>query len=867
MWFPRRRDPRIRDEIQFHRDHLIDDYMAAGMSRIDAERRAFMEFGNVPLIEEHVKDARGRWFEGLGMDIRYALRTLGRSRGFTAVAVLILALGIGANTAIFSVIHAILLRPLPYETPEQLVVLRDSKMPQFPSFAAAPGRFVEWQRRARSFASIGAATSSASDVTITVDGEPERLRGARVSKELFQTLGVTPLAGRAFTADEDRASGPDVALISYGLWQSRFGGNPAILGLAVHLDNRKTEIIGIMPAWFEFPSRETQIWRPLALPPEELVNYGRHNLLTVARLRADVTVERAQQDMIRISRELESLDEANVGWTVVVRNMHEYLVRDVRLPLLVLAWAAAFVLLIGCANLANLLLARGLARRRELALRAALGATRARLGQQLMIEHLLLGVCGGLAGVLLAWGLLRAFVAAAPRMLPGWTANDVDPTTLSFALLFSLLSPLMFGLLPTFRVSLAHLTHNLVLGGRNGSSSLGRGTRHALVVAEIALALLLVIAGGLLLRTSARLAAVDPGFEPEQTLVTAISLPELRYPEPASRARFFETLRQQAATLPGVQAVGLSSTLPFRGGWIAELIAEGVNDAASDTAVPTDFYAVSPGYFSAMKIPLIQGRDLVGTDSATSPPVAVVSQLLADRMFPGQNPIGRRIKVPVRDSSNNWHEIVGIVGNVKQFGLDRETTLQVYEPMAQHPTFVDMSLVLRSASPTGMLTSQVRGLLRRLDPALAIISTTTMASVVAQSVGTQRLMLFLLCAFAVVALVLAAVGIYGMLSFAVGQRTQEIGVRMAHGARPRDILVMVLGQGLAVSLIGIAIGLVGAAWLTRLTETLLFGVDPRDPLAFVAAPAILLIVAIVAMAVPALRAMRVDPIVALRPDA
>lgn len=799
-------------------------------------------------------------------DLRLGVRLLLKHRGLTVVSLLILAIGVGGATAVFSVIHAVMLRPLPYEAPEQLVILRDSKMPQFPSFATAPGRFVESQRRSHSFTSIGAATASASDVTLTDRGEPERLHGTRVSKELFTTLGVTPFAGRTFTADEDRASGPDVALISYGLWRSRFGGSPAILGQTVRLDNRSTEIIGIMPASFEFPSRETQIWRPLALPPQESVNYGRHNLLVVARLRAEVSLERSQQDMTRISSELESLDEANVGWTVLVRNMHEYLVKDVRLPLFVLAGAVAFVLLIGCANLANLLLVRGVARQRELALRAALGATRARLVRQLMIEHLLLGVVGGLAGVLLAWGLVRVFVSSAPRMLPGWAEVGIDPATLWFALLVSLLSPLMFGLLPTLQMSGADLMRTLVLGGRSGSSSLGRSTRHALVVAEVALALLLVIAGGLLLRTFARLAAVDPGFEPEQTLVTTISLPELRYPESAQRAHFFETLVQRAATLPGVQAAGLSSILPFRGGWIAELIVEGVNDAASDTAVPTDFYAVSPGYFSAMRIPLLKGRDLANTDSATSPPVAVVSQLVADRMFPGQNPIGRRINVPVRDSPNDWREIVGIVGNVKQFGLDRNTTLQVYEPAAQHATFVDMSLVLRSASPTATLTSHMRGLLRQLDPDLAIISTTTMASAVAQSVGTQRLMLFLLCAFAVVAIVLAALGIYGMLSFAVGQRTQEIGVRLAHGARPRDILVLVLGEGLALSMIGIVIGLVSALWLTTLMKTLLFGVDPRDPLAFVAAPAILLIVASVATAFPALRAMRVDPIVALRPD-
>lgn len=794
-------------------------------------------------------------------DLRLAVRLLLKHRSYTAVAILTLALAVGGTTAIFSAIHAVILRPLPYAEPDRLVILRDAWLPRFPEFSVAPGRFVEWRARTRAFESIAAMRNGF--VSLTGGGEPERLRVSGVSKELFGLLGVAPLLGRAFNADEDRSDGPAVAILSYGLWQSRFAGDPGVLGTTISLDDRTTTIVGIMPSSFQFPSRETQIWRPLALSSDERQVYGGHYLGAVARLKPGVTLDRAREDMARISRELETVDEANQGWTVVVSDMHEYMVRGVRPALYVLAGAVAFVLLIACANIANLLLARGTARQRELAVRASVGASRGRLVRQLLVEQLMLGLAGGACGLLLAWGLLRLLESTVTDVLPRATDVGINGTTLAFALVVSLLSPIIFGLIPSLQISRTDLRHALVVGGRSGASALGRGTRQILIVSEVALAVLLLVSSGLLLRSFVRLVAVDPGFQPEQTLVAGISLPELRYAEP-KRARFFDTLARRAAELPGVQAAGLAHTLPFVGDHVAGLITEGMDPNNSDEAPTTNFYAVTPGYLAAMGIPLVRGRGVAAADTVDSPRVAVVSQSVVNKVFGGRNPIGRRIRVT--QGPEDWREIVGIVGDVKQYGLNSETTLQVYEPAAQHPYFPQMSLVIRSAGDPALVSGQVRSLVRQIDPALPVANTTTMSSTVAASVGTERLTLRLLGAFALVAMLMAAVGLYGMLSYAVGQRTQEIGIRMAHGARPRDIFRLILGQGVGLTALGIVLGLLSAVWLTSLMRSLLFDVGPRDPLALLVAPAILFFIAIVATAVPASRAMRIDPITALREE-
>lgn len=448
-------------------------------------------------------------------------------------------------------------------------------------------------------------------------------------------------------------------------------------------------------------------------------------------------------------------------------------------------------------------------------------------------------------------------------VLPRAADMGINGTTLGFALLVSLLAPIIFGLIPSLQISRTDLRHALVLGGRSGASALGRGTRQSLIVSEVALAVLLLVGSGLLLRSFVRLIGVDPGFQPEQTVVAGISLPELRYPVP-KRAQFFDALARRAAELPGVRAAGLSHTLPLVGDHVAGLITEETDPNNLDEAPTTNFYAATPGYFAAMGIPLVRGRGIAASDTADSVRVAVVSQSVVNRVFGGRNPIGRRIRVT--QGSDEWREIVGVVGDVKQYGLNSETTLQMYEPAAQHPYFSGMSLVIRSAGDPALISGQVRSLVRQIDPALPVANTTTMASTIAASVGTERLTLRLLGAFAVVAMLMAAVGLYGMLSYAVGQRTQEIGIRMAHGARPRDIFRLILGQGIGLTVAGIILGLLGAVWLTSLMRSLLFDVGSRDPLALLAAPAILFVVAIVATAVPASRAMRIDPIAALREE-
>jgi putative ABC transport system permease protein len=797
-------------------------------------------------------------------DLKFAWRSLRTHRGVAAIAVVTLALAVGGASAIYSVTNAVVLRPLPYRNSPELVIIRDSHMPNLPSFSVSPGRFLEWQSRGRVFQSVAASQNGSANLTGA--GDPERLRVAVVSPSFFETLGVAPLAGRTFRSDEVSDTSPNLVILSEGLWRSRFGAARDVVGRTIQLDDVPNTVVGVMPATFQFPAPTTQLWALWGITPEERQRYGSHYLVCFARMKPGVTVEQAREDLARASREIEHVGSGNEGWTTLVDGMQSYVVRNVRVGLWVLSGAVAILLLIACANVANLLLARGIGRQRELGLRAALGATRSRLMRQLFAENLLLGAAGGLLGLGLAWGILRG-VLALTSTGPGLPRADtiaLDGATLAFTLALAVLTPLLFGLVPTLQVSRADLQPLLGQGSRSGSSAMRARTRATLIVGEVALAVMLVAGSTLLLRSFSKLMAVSPGFNPDHALLVSLSLPSSKYSDLEQRARFWTDLTARVSALPGVRGAAVTQSVPLLSDYVSTLEVPGKTPDDPTRRPSTNFYAVSPGYFTTMGIPLLQGRGPAPTDTAGTPRVAVISQSLAARYFPGEDPIGQRVRVS-QGMRDDFAEVIGVAGDVKQYGLDRETTMGVYEPARQHPYFSGMTLVVRtvSAAPDS-LTTGVRGVVRDLDPSLPVPNAGALADVVESSVGSRRFTTTLLGAFAAVALLLSAIGVYGLVSFSVGQRTQEIGVRVALGATPRDVMRLVFGQGVRLTLAGAAVGVVFGLFASRLLETQLFEVSVRDPLAFGAAPAVLVAAAIVACFWPVRRALNVDPVVALR---
>ncbi|MFI5179230.1 MAG: ABC transporter permease, partial [Vicinamibacterales bacterium] len=794
-------------------------------------------------------------------DVRFAWRALRKHPGFAVVAVVTLAIAVGASTAVFSVLNAVVLRPLPYPEPDRLVIIKDALIPKLPEFSVSPGRFVEWQARTRLFDGVAAAQGTT--VNLTGGGDPERLRAAVVSANFFEVLRVPPLAGQTFaTGDDADTAGGDRVVLSEALWRGRFGGAPDVVGRTILIDDRPTTVVGVMPERLGYPQPTTQVWLLWRISPQERHRYGSHYLVCVARMKAGVTAEQAREDLARASREIEPLDSGNTGWTTLLFPMLDFTVRNVRTGLWVLSGAVALVLLIACANVANLLLARGAGRSRELGVRAALGATRGRLARQMFVENALLGGLGSAGGLALAWALLR-FVVSAPTGLPRVSSIHLDGPTLACALALAVLTPIIFGLIPTLHVSRANLSALAAQGGRSGASALGARTRGALIVVEVALAVMLIAGSTLLVRSFARLVGVSPGFESDHALALALSLPASRYPENEQRDRFWTTLLERVSAVPGVRHAGITQSVPFVNDYVSTLAVPGKTSDDPLTQPSTNFYAVSPDFFAAMGIPLRRGHAPQPTDTSASPLVAVISQTLADRYFPGDDPLGRRIKVN-QGMRDELAEVIGVAGDVKQYGLDTETTLQVYQAARQHPYFSAMTLIVRTASDPEQVTASLRTVVRDLDPALPIASARTLSSIVAASVGARRFTTTLLAGFAVVALLLSAIGVYGLVAFAVGQRTQEIGLRMALGSTSGGIMQMVFRQGIGLTLAGAALGVGAGLFAAQLLGSLLFEVSARDPLAFGVAPMVLVVAAALACYFPARRAVRVDPVSALR---
>ncbi len=798
-------------------------------------------------------------------DLRYGLRQLGRSPGFTAVAILTLALGIGANTAIFSVVNRLLLSPLPFSQPDQLVTVWEHNLPRdFPRNVVSPGNFLEWRERAKSFDGIAAFSNWT--FNLTGNGEPERVISRAGSANIFSLLGVTAAVGRTFQADEDQPGKGKVVMMSYGFWQRRFGGDSTIIGRSITLDGEPTIVVGVLPMDFEFFGDPADLWAPLPLALNPNSFKGRW-LQVLGRLKSGVSLDAANAEMVALATRLrEEHRDENAGWSANVVSLKETLVGDFRRGLLVLLGAVGLLLLIACANIAHLLLARAAGREKEIAIRTTLGATRRRLIGQLLIESFCLATMAGMAGLLVAlWGvgIIRQALPADLR-IPGFSHLGIDGLVLGFTFGVTLFTGILFGLAPALTVSQLSLHDPLRGSGRHSQTKRRARFRDLLVVTEVALAVVLLLGAGLLLRSFSELRRVDPGFQPRNLLEVRISLPEAKYADEKQQAAFFEQLDQRLATIHGVKFVGAISFLPLSGMRSASTFGvEGRPAPTHGEESVGDMRAVTPGYFEAMGIPIIKGRGLTLADRADAPSVTVVSETLARTMFPRQDPIGKRLGYGWGDSVSA--EIVGVAGDVHHDGPSTAPYMEIYRPLAQFP-YSFMSIVVRTDGEAPSITDAVRSEVHALDPDQPVAQLRPMQELMQETLAKPRLNTLLLSLFAVVGLTLAALGIYGLMSYAVAQRTQEIGIRMALGAKAKDVLAMIVRHGLALTLTGVAVGLVASLVLTQVMSRLLFGVSSRDPLTFVMVPVLLAVVALVSCFLPARRATRVDPIVALRSE-
>ncbi|MCI0403110.1 MAG: ABC transporter permease [Acidobacteria bacterium] len=795
-------------------------------------------------------------------DLRYSVRTLRKSAGLTTVAVITLALGIGANTAIFSVVNAVLLRPLPYSEPERLVMVWESR-PQEGVYdnPVAPQDFFDWRRRNQAFEDMSAFLYSTIDLSGA--GEPERIATGIVSPSLFNVLGVQPLRGRTFLPEEEEDGRHRVVVMTYSLWQRRFGGDPAVVGKVLTLGGEPFEVIGVLPRTFDFPAPGLELWRPLVPTTQQMQTRTLHSMQVFARLKPGVTLERARADMDRVAAQLaQEFPESNAVHAAHVVPLREQVVGEVRPALLLLLGAVGFVLLIACANAANLLLARAAARQREFAVRAALGAGRWRLARQMLTESALLALVAGTAGVLLAiWG-----VEAVRSLIPddiavmGLRRIPVDGRVLVFTLGLSVLAGALSGVAPAFRGWRGGLTEALKEGGRAAGATPARQRIYAvLVVAETALALVLLAGAGLMIRTFVAFLNVNPGFDRHNLLTLQVAVPQTKYDQPAEVRGFFAQLLSDIQTLPGVETAGATMLLPLGGGDARRGIEVEGYEPRPEERTRAHLRVVTPTFFAAMRIPLLEGRLLAPPDTDGAPLVVLVNRTAAQRYWPGQSPVGRRLRI----GSGEWREIVGVVADVKHWGLDAGVNPEMYLPFDQVAP-PNMTVVVRSSSDPAELAKSVRARVRALDPDVPISQVSTMEEVLAFSLAPTRFYMVLLGSFAGLALLLASAGIYGVTAYSVARKTHEIGVRKALGARNSDIFRWVLRRGFTWTLAGLLLGAAGSLALTRFLSRLLFGVSPGDPLTLLGVAVLLAAVALLACWIPARRAMRVDPMVALR---
>jgi putative ABC transport system permease protein len=802
----------------------------------------------------------------LWRDLRHGARLLIKNPSFTAIAVLTLALGIGANTAIFSVVNGVLLRPLPYPEQERLVMIWEDPG-NIPRNNVNPRNYADWREQNQVFEQVAAFYLQS--VNLTDEGEPERMIGARVAANFFSILRVNAAHGRTFLPAEDRLGSQPVAVISHSLWQRRFGGDPNVIGRTLALNGTNTTVVGVMPSDFGFP-QQAELWTPLVFTANELANTSRgsHYLNVVGRLKPGVSVEQAKAEMESIYDRLrQEYPQALAKWKVHVISMSEDIVGNVRSALLILLGAVYFVLLIACANVANLMLARATVRQKEIAIRAALGASRFRLIQQLLTESFLLALAGGGLGVLLGlWGI-DLLVRLNPGDLPRLDEITLDRNVFLFALLLSLLSGLIFGVTPALQSSGINLNESLKdAAGRVGAGRRQSSLRQSFVVVQVALSLVLLVGAGLMIRSFIKLGKVELGFNPENLLTMRVSLPASRYAEWEQQISFYRQVVERIKVLPGIESAALISDPPISnsiGLWQNGFRIEGRPDPPPGHGQYAYLRWTSPDYFQTLAIPLLKGRLLTDSDTAERPGIVVIDAAMAREFFPDEDPIGKRILIGIRDRGPR--EIVGIVGNVRQTSLDYQAGPHMYIPYYQTPLSYATLLVRTFADPT-VAAAAVKQEVLAVDPRQPIYSIRTMNQIISNSLAGRRFNLTMLGIFAGVALLLAAIGIYGVMNYVVTERTRELGVRLALGAQARDILKLVFGQAMWLILAGVAIGLGGSLVLTRLMKKLLFEVEANDPVTFMLVTSMLGLVALLACWIPARRASKVDPMIALRSE-
>jgi putative ABC transport system permease protein len=801
-------------------------------------------------------------------DLRFAVRSFLRAPRFTLPALLALALGIGATAAIFSVVRGVLLEPLPYQNPERIVSIWEANTSRNRMRnVIGPANFVAWKERNRSFEYLG--MTGPARMNFILDGHPHEVSGIAASSEVFAALGTQPAIGRTFTPEEDLRGNDDVLIISHEFWQSRLGGRRDILGTTLNANGRQRQVIGVMPPRFTIEGQKADFYGPYGWTLEALRSApGRGSSHAIARLRDGVTLAQAQDEMRTIAAGLEKEEpRRNTGWSVAVVPIHEITTESIRPALFVLAGAVLLVLLIACVNVANLLLARSTVRQRELGLRTALGAGRARLLRQMLTESLLLSLTGGVAGMLLAAAFHRGLLALVADRIPVPRLDQVtlDLTVVGFTMALSLGTGVLFGLVPALIAS-SYASDALREGGRHGGSPRAKRALGALVVAEVALSLVLLAGAGLLIRSFVRLQNIDPGFRAEGVFTARVSAPAARYPTSEDSARFFSNTLARIRQVPGVQSAAGISFLPLAGPGMGTSFYRTDQPVPSDGERPvTEVRPVTPDYFRTMGVPHLAGRDFSDADTAGAPLVAIVSEGLVRRVFAGENPLGKRLQVAIGPASGMDVEIVGVVGDVKFASLDAETRPAVYIPQPQLSIGL-LTFVVRTDLAPLALTNSVSAAVRSLDAEIPLADVRSMTDVVDATLARPRTVSVLITAFAIIALVLAAVGVYGVIAYSVSQRTQEIGVRMALGATVESVFRLVLGQALKLVLVGVAAGLFAAALLTRLLETLLFETEPLDPVTFAATALVLTLVATLASYVPARRGTRIAPTEALRAE-
>jgi putative ABC transport system permease protein len=806
-------------------------------------------------------------------DLRYGLRLLARSPGFTAIALLTLTLGIGATTAIFSVVDAVLLRALPYRDPQRLVsVFEDISAAGFPRKTPSPGNYADCKALTQIFEDVAATTErtySLTGGTGGTAGDPEELSGAAVTQNLFALLGTKPSLGRVFLPDEDRPNGPRVVLIGHGLWKRRFGGDRGLVGRDILLNGEKYMVLGVMPAGFSFPSQDVEIWSPMAFTPSRLADHGMHYLHVVARLRAGITVAKANAALQVLCKRLaQTYPETNaVIQRLFAEPLHETYTHDARSGLTVLMAAVAFVLLIACANIATLLLSRAPGRQREIAVRAALGAGHGRIVRQMLTESALLAAGGGLLGILLAAWSFEFLKNLVPEDLSRTVSLALDLRALGFAVAISLLSSFLFGMAPALQVSKLDLNDVLKEGGRASAGSRRRPFRNLLVIGEVALSLMLLVGSGLLIESFSRLRGLDPGFRADHVLTARLEVPRTKYGDFAKRAEFFERVLGRIRALPGVQAAGFTSALPLTWeGGTNTFTPEGIAPTDPGSTYDANNRVVTPGYFEAMRIPLRRGRLFDNGDAQDAPLVAIINETLARRFWPNRDPIGKRFRFGSPEDKLAWRRVVGVVADVRQMRLDEPPHQEMYFPywQAKDNWMVPRDLAMLTSGDPLSLAGAVRQAVSSIDHDQPVSNVMTLDDLLDREVAHRRVQAILLGGLAALALILACVGIYGVLSFLVTQRTREIGVRVALGASASDVFRTVAGQGMMLAGVGIAAGLACALALSRLLDSLLFGVSAMDPLTYAAAIAVFVAVALLACYFPARRAARVDPMVTLR---